>query len=118
MSSTNAAVTFEAPMDPSDVMDYVASFVNLLEDGETLLTFSIDISTNAENVGVEIKDIPAAAVSLDGKSITFWTQVSDAQQDNIAFCDEGFKAELVFTITTTASPREYQRTFIIVIKQL
>lgn len=118
MSSTNSATQFPDPMDPTDVLDYVADFSQLLQSGETITGFVIELGANALARGVEVLGSPAPALINSNMALLFWLSVDIANQEDDIWCDNGVAIYITITLNTTTSPRAYQRTFSLIIKQL
>lgn len=116
--STNSATSFEGPMDPTDLVDYVCEFNDLLEDGETIQAgFTVAATVDAAAAGFEISTtFPPSLVDSD-QNVLVWVEVNSANREDEIFCLDGIQAAIEVTITTSSS-RRYQRTWLITVKQL
>lgn len=116
--STNSATVFDGPMDPTDDVDYVGEFSDLLEDGETILAgFTVSPTTEGAALGFEISAIKPPSLEVGDQNVLFWALVNAANQEDTIFDDEGTQIPIEITVITT-STRTYQRTFLVTVKQL
>lgn len=116
--STNSATEFAGPMDPTDEVDYVCEFDELLEVGETITSgFTVAPTVESAATGFEISTtVPPSLVDGD-QNVLIWAQVNSANQEDDVFSDDGIQVAVEVTINTNQS-RKYQRTWLITVKQL
>jgi len=124
MSIPPLAAVWDQPMDPTDLIDYVAHFggtAPLLEEGETIASFIVAMMPEAVLLGVEVNDDPGRQPTIinAGKSIQLWFSVDPLEQEASDFAGAGANVGVVFTLTTSSSPfRRRQRTFRLTVAQL
>jgi hypothetical protein len=127
MALPENATVWTAPMDPTDLVDYRASFrgdIPLLEEMETVDTYTVALTAEAVALGVTIYEGPVAAdgpqspkLVETGSACDVWFEVDEAERENAAFSDPGASVGVVFTIITTDGRRR-QRTWVLRIVQL
>jgi len=116
--STNSAVAFDGPMDPTDEVDYVGEFDLLLQDGETINAgFTVAPTTEGAALGFQISTSKPPILETGDQKVLFWAEVDSGNQDDAIWSDDGVQVEVVITINSTDT-RVYQRTFLITVKQL
>ena len=116
--STNSASVFAGPMDPTDEVDYVGEFDDILEAGETISAgFMVSPTTEGAALGFEIGTTFPPSLETGDQRVLFWAQVNATNQADAVFDDDGTQIPVEITIDTTDS-RKYQRTFLITVKQL
>lgn len=115
---TNSAIVIEGPMDPTDEVDYVGEFFDLLLPGETIVSgFTVVPSARATEFGFKIGTTTPPALEAGSLNVVFWCEVDIAKQQDNVFDNDGAKLEVLITVETTGN-RTYQRTFEITVKQL
>jgi hypothetical protein len=120
VTGTIPTTTFIWPeaMDPYDVLDYAIDCTGLLQTDETILTYSVNLRSEATLLGLQILTNPPYALSLTGNIITIWLAINLSDQDNQAFRTTGALLPLEVNITTSLSPaRKRQRTVAVRVKQ-
>lgn len=119
MGESNSATSFEGPMDPTDIVDYVSEFGPLLETSETIQAgFTVSPTTEAAALGFEINSSVPPSLEVGNQNILFWSQVNVANRDDDVWSEDGVQVPVEITFTTNVTPRQYQRTFLITVKQL
>lgn len=117
-------IDWEAAFDPSELLDYVMDFQGgtdpLLEAGEKIASYTLNVTAPAAALGLEISTDPAYAAGLQmaDTRIKLWLQIDPAFQAAPVF-SEGATLGVEATITTTnVPPRIRQRTFNLHVRQL
>ncbi len=116
MPAPTAAVAFQAVMDPSDRVDFIARFASLLEEGELIDTVSIALYPEAVALGFSILEGAGLGPSIiNNDAVLFWVEVEAGMREGSQF-NSGARMPIEFTITTNATPfRRFQRTLIITV---
>ena len=97
-------------MDPYDIVDYSVDCSNMLETGETIASFSLNILAEASVLGLQIKLTDGYNSELIGNTVRMWLTVLPAEQANPAF-DGGAILPIELVINTNSTPpRRKQRT--------
>lgn len=104
---------WEAPLDPSDLKDYIADWTDLLDDqGDTISSFTTTRTSDAIAAGLEID---SEALVTGNKKIRIWFKVNAANQDDAGFT-KGVSLGTEIEIVTTGS-RTIEKTFNLLVKQ-
>jgi hypothetical protein len=115
------AVAFDSSADPYDLVEWVAEAAGkILETGESIAAFTLNLHSDAIALGVSIKNTGAYAPGLvdANKSIQFWLEVDPSFRDDPAF-DLGLKVAIIVSIDTDSVPaRRRQRTWVATLEQL
>jgi len=124
MSIPPLASVWEQPMDPKDLIDYIANFagpIPLLEANETIASFTVALMPEAVLLGILINQDPnrVPAVVQGGKGIQLWFEVNVPDREAEDFSGAGADVGVAFTIITTSNPsRRRERTFKLTVAQL
>jgi hypothetical protein len=118
MSAFGSATRFEGEMDPTDIVDYVAEFGELLETGEIISSFTVEIPTDAAALGFRLLPSRPPTLETGLQNILIYVEVDTINQRDLIWCDGGVWMPIEFTINTSLAPRRYQRTFLIRVRQL
>lgn len=115
------AQIFEASMDPADEVDWVLDFSDLLEPGEQVLVYTLELMAEAIALGLEIMtggDRDHQLIESD-TALLFWLRVADGYKLNVAFDGQGGTTlPIVVTIITNSVPaRTRQRTALVRVVQ-
>ena len=116
------------PFDPWDRKEYVAEFDTtadgasgpVLEAGEEITSYTIEVSAEAAALGVEISTDTGYEDSLlaGNQQIEVWFEVDEAFRENAAFAGAGMQVGVEFTINTNSSPsRRHQKTYVLKVAQ-
>lgn len=121
MPIPSEATAFKVGMDPRDQVDYQIDCAGkLLEEGETIASFTIALLSEAVAAGIQIMTgggRDAATVNAN-QSVKFWLEVLTGNQLDAGFT-AGVTAGIELTVTTNSVPsRRRQRTFTVQVKQL
>lgn len=116
--TTNSATEFEGPMDPYDIVDYVAEMGPLLQSGETITDFVVSPTTEAAALGFEINSTYPPVLEAGNQNILFWSQVNASNQSDSIWSGAGIQVPIEVSFSTNNAPRRFQRTFLIGVKQL
>lgn len=120
MAVPASAPVADQPMDPGDLIDFVAQFgaavgdaSALLEDGEIIVTLDVSPAIDAAALGFtivegEVDEIDRGPWIADDVNVEFWGEVEEAERLNAAFTN-GVILGAEITITTSLG-RRYQRT--------
>jgi hypothetical protein len=115
------AVPFADSADPYDLVEWVAECAGkILEPGETIADFTLNLHSDAIALGVAIRDDGAYVPGLvdTDTSIQFWLEVDPLDRDNAAF-DSGLKVGIIVSVDTDSTPpRRRQRTWVATLEQL
>jgi hypothetical protein len=117
------AFTFDAPMDPAEILDYEIKLadgtVKLLEDGETAASYTLTLYPEAVLLGLNIKTGGGYDPTNDGSIIKVWFDIDVGEQLNEAFDGGGARLAMELTVTTSNNPaRKRQRTLVLEVLQL
>lgn len=105
-------------MDPTDEVDYVAEFDQILVSGETIIAgFTVSPTTEGAALGFEIGTTTPPALEAGSLNVIFWAEVNISNQADAIFSDDGTQIPVEVTVVTTDA-RTYQRTFLVTVKQL
>lgn len=120
MAIPPGAAIWLQPFDPSDKLDYVAQFGDLLAESETIVSFTATALAEAALLGLTILDDDAHGPWIaNDTNIELWFEVAVEERANIAFSGAGASLGVEITITTDAvPPRRFQRTFVLKALQL
>lgn len=117
------ATDWTAPLDPSDHVEYVADFRGakpLLEVGEKIATYTVDLSPEAIAAGLVVDEAGEFAHKLvdDDSAVEMWFTIDEEKRGDEAFV-RGVKLGVIVTATTDSDPpRRRQRTWRLSAKQL
>jgi hypothetical protein len=115
------AVAFTASADPYDLVEWVAECADkILEPGEAISTYTLNLHSEAIALGVSIRNDGAYVPLLvdANKSIQFWIEVDPSFREDPAF-QSGFKVAIVILVNTeSVPPRRRQRTWVATLEQL
>lgn len=104
---------WEAPLDPSDLKDYVADWTDLLDDqGDEISTFTATLTTASTAAGLEID---SSAIVTGNKKIRIFYKVNVSNQSDADFV-KGVRLETIISIDTTGS-RTIEKTFRLLVQQ-
>lgn len=119
MPAPAAAVAFSGVMDSSDRVEYIASFADLLEQGEKISTATVTLYAEAVALGFTVlTGTGLAAAIVNDNSVRIWVEVAANMRDNAAFT-AGAKMPVEFAVVTDATPfRRFHRTMTITVTQL
>lgn len=122
MALPNDPVAISGAMDPSEILDFVFDFANLLQDSEVIDPDQVTLTMSAEGTALGITiatdaDREAALIDSD-TAILLWLSVDAAFRSNAAFAGAGTTVGVEAHVRTNALPyRELERTFTITIRQ-
>lgn len=119
------AAAWQQPLDPTDQVDFIADFAGespLLEEGEEIVTYLVELMPEAVLLGIEVDDTAPRAPTLinTNTAIRIWLSVPDPDdREQPEFAESGTRVGIAFTITTNSDPsRRLQRTFAATVRQL
>ena len=104
-------IIFEHPLDPGDELDFEADFAALLDDGEGIASFTVELSAKAQADGLELGSGVRAPSETAGV-VRFWASVADAQQGFARWNGAGTVLPVTVTVVTDSVPaRTFERDF-------
>ncbi len=111
---------FKQPFDPSDINAYEVDFSGLLEEGETIDTFTVAPTAGAAEAGFGIREGGGySTTTIGGVAVRFWPQVADEAQADARWSGAGERCPVEFTLVTTATPaRTLQRRYAVRVRQM
>ena len=116
--TTNSATVFTQALDPTDFLDYVSEFDQILESGETILAgFTVSPTTEGAALGLEISTTFPPSLETGDRNVLYWLEVEVSKRTSSSFDYDGTQIPIEVTITTNTS-RRYQRTFLVTVKHL
>jgi len=113
-------------LDPNDIQKYAAQFgvqvasnEPVLDNGETIASFTIQVAAESALFGLVIEQgsrLPA--LTNDAKSVVFWVSIDPAMRSNSAFNGDGVLLGVEITLITSSVPyRQIQRTAVVQVAQ-
>lgn len=123
----NASI-WTQPMDPTDLVEFIADFGNaasgssgaVLAEGEAIDTYTVTMSAEGAALGVTISEEAGYETTLveSDKAIRIWIYVDEADREDPAFAGAGLQLGVTFTINTNSvPPRRKQKTYILEVAQ-
>jgi hypothetical protein len=120
MAVPASAEPFTQTMDPHEILDWEETFSrgdgedDLLQVGESFVTYTLERYLEAVTMGLVIKTDPGYVTTLTGGNVLrFWSEIDETKRDDSMF-DTEKKLPLLFTgWTDNNPPRKRQRTLII-----
>lgn len=116
MAIPPTAVKLGRILDPSDIKDVVLNCANVLQSGEKIASYTLDLSTSAIATGMEFLSgggRDPAMVNGD-TAIRVWPAIDPGEATNAIFDGNGIALDAVLTIVTDSVPsRTDQQTFLI-----
>lgn len=105
--TANAPIEWGPALDPSDEKDYLADWEDFLtNEGDTISTYTITLSTTAIAGGLE-----APTQILDASvGVTIWFQINAANQADVAYNNSGIRYDVEVEIVTVGA-RTFQKTW-------
>ena len=104
---------WEAPLDPSDLKDYIADWTELVDDqGDTISSFTATLTSEASTAGLEID---SSAIVTGNKKIRIFFKVNASNQSDVGFT-KGVRLGTVIEIVTSGS-RTIEKTFRLLVQQ-
>ncbi len=111
-----SASVWPEPMDPYDIVDYKIDCSSLLDIGDEVADFAVEVLTESELLGLTL-GIDSYEPVLVGNTVTVWLSIDPAEQDNAAFV-AGVNLPLEITVTSdSVPPRRRQRTVVVKVIQ-
>lgn len=123
MVTPASAKEFPEALDPYELLEFeptITGATGLLEDGESISSFTLTAGAEAAALGISIStEAGYVASTIDAaRGVRFWMEVAGGFQQNAAFDGEGVAVPIVLSLTTNNSPaRRRQRTMIVRVKQ-
>ncbi|MBO9380228.1 hypothetical protein GG804_26025 [Sphingomonas histidinilytica] len=128
MATPPDAIQWPEPMDPADIVDWIADLSTMLElsKGETAQSYVIELSPEAIDAGLLIMTgdgrdhrlITGEEGWIDNTAILLWLKVDPASQADPLFDGSGtsFPVEVTF-VTNSVPSRTRQRTYVLRVAQ-
>lgn len=111
MAIPTTAKKAEAPMDPSDKVDYMIDMTDLLEAGEAFTDMEISVMAESALLGFQIETAaPYQPVEIGNGKVIVWASVAAPQQNSAGWSAGILCGVEVSAITDSSPPRHYQRT--------
>lgn len=108
---------FTRPMDPTDIVDYVAVLTQgvapdaFLAPGESVASYTLALTPEAVAVGLVIKSGGGYETTFANNCIRFWLEIDPDEQASAMFDGGGVTLGLELTVITNSAPqRKKQRT--------
>lgn len=114
------AVSFGDALDPNELLDYSIDCSGVLESGEAIAAYTVELLPEAVALGLTISEDEARAIALvnDDTAIRLWFLIDEDFRDDPAFDGTGRSLPMLVSITTTSTPsRERQGTVLLKVAQ-
>lgn len=116
MAIPPTAIRLGRTLDPSDIKDVVLNCAPYLQPGETIASYTLDLSTSAIAAGMEFLTGGGRDPQLinGNTAIRIWPAIDPAEALNPMFEGAGVALDAEITVVTDATPpRTDQQTFLI-----
>jgi hypothetical protein len=111
------ALVWPESMDPSDVVDYSVDCTAILDEGETISTYTVAPYAESVLLGLTM-GTSTYATTLVGNILTMWLSIAAAKQEDVAFAGTGATLPISLTLNTSSTPsRKKQRTVVVKVQQ-
>lgn len=121
MAIPPTAAKFARVLDPHEELDWVAPCAPLLELGEQIDSFTVDLLPEAAALGLTVMSGSGRDIGLaeNDTAIRMWLTIDDAFVANGSFEGTGTALGMEMTIVTNSTPpRTRNRTFAVQVAQL
>lgn len=124
MPLPSSPIAWEGSMDPSDVVDFIATLggdTPLLDiaNSEEIASYTLTVMAEGVALGLQIgSGIRAPALVESNTAVKLWLSVDSGSQADSAYSGAGIELGVVGRFTTNSSPsRTYERTWSVTVKQ-
>lgn len=120
MAIPPTAMRFARVLDPTEVLDYGISLTNILEPGEQIASYLLELFPEATALGLTIMSGTGRDHALfnGNTGIRFWLTIDESERENPIFEGGGIPLPMRITADTNSDPgRVRQRTFLVPVAQ-
>ena len=108
---------FAVPMDPVDRIEYQADLDSILELGESIASYTLEMGVEGVALGVTLGSGAYASSVIGGRAVKMWLEVDTLYQEDAAFMTGVLVPIEVTVITDNVPARRWQRTVVVRIEQ-